>query len=210
MNNQHRLQSCFSGAAYRLFMLVIITVFSPQTLSAIVEPGIQLISDNEAIYLGDSIIIEVEAVGIPDTLDVSPLFKGADLIRETTGTRIAVINEKVIEVKLRRMEFLPKHEGMIYFGPLNAESIRGPVRSNTISINVLPPADTQWQPEENDLQLSMVLSGDDGTRIDAAKFQPFIGQHLIADIVLKHYHPIAEEKLQLPAFDGFDVLTEFE
>jgi len=195
---------------FRLATMLMLLVFCNDAYTASVKPGITLTTENDAIYLGDSVIIEVEVVGILDTLDVSPLFKDADLLRETTGTRIAVINERVVEVKLRRMEFLPKQEGQIYFGPLSADSIRGPVSSNTITIKVLPPTDTQWQPDAHDLQISMVLSSDDDTLLDTAKMQPFVGQHLIADIVLKHRHPIADEQLQLPAFDGFDVLVEYE
>lgn len=210
MNNQYTLHAHFALKALRLVSMMMVVLFCNSAYTATVEPGITLITENSAIYLGDSVIIEVEAVGIIDTLDVSPLFKGADLLRETTGTRIAVVNDRVVEVKLRRMEFLPKQEGEIYFGPLSADSIKGPVRSNTIAINVLPPADTQWQPDERDLQISIALTSDDNALIDPSTMQPFVGQHLIADIVLKHRHPIADEQLQLPAFDGFDVLTEFE
>ena len=210
MNHCHRYYSGFLVKSLRFASLVTVFLFCNHTYSAIVKPGITLVTDNDAIYLGDSVIIEIEAVGILDTLDVSPLFKGADLLRETTGTRIAVINERVVEVKVRRMEFLPKQEGKIYFGPLRADSIRGPVRSNTITVNVLPPVDTQWQPEKHDLQISMTLSSDNNALIDPTKIQPFVGQHLIADIVLQHRHPIADEQLQIPAFGGFDVLPEFE
>lgn len=211
MKNKYTIHLCYLATELSLGMLLIVViVFSASAHSAIDEPHITLSTENDATYLGDSVIIEVEAVGIVDTLDVSPLFKGADLIRETTGTRIAVISERVVEVKVRRMEFLPKQEGVIYFGPLNAESIRGPVLSNTITINVLPPADTAWQPEESDLQLSIVFSSDDNIKIDPAQMQPFVGQHLIADIILKHRYPIADEHLQVPTFDGFDVLPEFE
>ena len=197
-------------ALYLAILLSFATLLCADAHAAVVEPGVKLIADTDAIYLGDSIIIEVEAVGVLDTLDVSPLFKGADLIRETAGTRIAVINEKVVEVKLRRMEFVPKQEGTIYFGPLEAQTVSGTTRSNTIIVKVLPPADTEWEPELNDMQVSMVLSGDDGSQIDPSNVQAFVGQHLIADIILKHRDPIADEKLLLPSFDGFDVLTEFE
>ena len=187
--------------------------------SASVQPGITLTSTDSQIYLGDSIVIEVEAVGLVDTLDISPLFKQADLLRETTGTRIAVINERVVEVKLRRMEFLPRQQGTTHFGPLTGDSIQGPVESNSLQIQILPPADTQWQPDDDDLEISLEFTLDTPRRLDSAEAQstvtdnlpePYVGQHLVADIRLKHRNPIADEVLQLPDFKGFDVLPQFE
>lgn len=178
--------------------------------AAAVEPAITLISENETIYLGDSVIIDVEAVGLLEPLDVSGLFKYADFLRETTGTRIAVIDGRVVEVKLRRMEFIPKQEGRVFFGPLSGESFRGIVTSNTLVIDVQEAADIDWEPEPNDLQISMILNLDGNSTIPSNESKIYVGQHLIADIKLKHRHPIIEEQLILPTFEGFDVLSDFE
>lgn len=201
---------------YKVILLVL-TLLCSSTQAATVEPGITLISDSETIYLGDSIIIDVEAVGLLEPLDVSALFKYADLLRETTGTRIAVIEGRVVEVKLRRMEFIPKEEGRAFFGPLSADSIRGPVTSNTLIVDVQPPADTQWQPQEDDLSIDITYTLDNGqtlhypdTEESTGVPKTFVGQHIIADIRLRHKHPIFEEHLELPSFQGFDVLKEFE
>ena len=196
---------------FTLLLLFLVTGFgiSPAT-AATVEPGIRLISENETIYMGDSVIIDVEAVGLLEPLDVSSLFKFADLLRETTGTRIAVIDGRVIEVKLRRMEFVPKQEGRVFFGPLNGESVRGAVASNTLIIDVQPPADINWEADANDLQISMVLGLGSSALDTVANNQPYVGQHMVASIELRHRHPIFEEKLTLPSFEGFDVLPEYE
>ncbi len=98
--------------------------------AADVEPAITLIGSNETVYRGDSVIIEVETVGISDPLDTGPMFQGADLLRETTGTRITVINDRVVEMKLRRMELIPRREGRVVFGPLTGTSTKGVVTSN--------------------------------------------------------------------------------
>ncbi len=194
------------------------TLAYPPLAVAKVQPGITLIGSDETIYLGDSITLEVEAVGITEALDISTLFKDADLIRETTGTRIAVINERVVEVKLRRMEFLPRREGRVIFGPLSGMTIKGPVLSNSVIIDVQAPADTNWQPDPDDLTISQTLTVDNGASdsatiniIDtsASSPQPFVGQHMVFDIQLRHRHPIADEQLMLPDFDGFDVLEQF-
>ena len=135
-------------------LTLITTLLLPSpALAADVQPGVTLETDQESIYLGDSVIIDVEAIGLVDTLDVSPLFRDADLLRETTGTRIAVINERVVEVKIRRMEFLPRKVGTAFFGPLTAEHIDGTASSNALRVNVLPAADIDWQPSIEDLSL---------------------------------------------------------
>jgi hypothetical protein len=196
-------------------MLLVYLCIISYSVNADGKPSISLHSDTDAVYLGDSIIIEVEAVGIVDDLDISPLFKGADLLRETTGTRIAVIDDGVVEVKLRRMEFLPRKQGRVFFGPLSGESVAGTVSSNTVIINVQPPADTHWVPANDDLQISITLTSEGQHQVSSTEsadrpFSAYIGQRIIADIELKHKHPIAEEELVLPSFKGFDVLTEFE
>lgn len=216
LSNTCKLSALYLSVPITLAMLSLF--YSAGSVAATVKPGITLSTDSEAVYLGDSVIVDVEAVGIIDDLDISPLFKGADLLRETTGTRIAVIEGRVVEVKLRRMEFLPRSEGRVFFGPLDSDSIAGPVSSNTLVVNVLPPADTDWQPENDELQIALTLSTDNNTiplarnsQSDSAsgELETYIGQRIVAEITLKHQYPIADETLQLPDFDGFDILTEF-
>ena len=198
-----------------LLSLALLVVHSDQVKAQTNEitPGLTLSIDSDTVYLGDSVVIELEAVGILDIVDISSLFKDADLLRESSGTRIAVIQDRVMEVKLRRMEFIPRQEGQISFGPLQADSIDGEVTSNTVAVNVLPAITTQWQPDSDDLQISFTLSDTSGVSSNAAEQAPFtayVGQHIIADISLKHKYPIADEQLTLPDFDGFDVLPEYE
>ena len=183
-----------------LGLTLITTLLPSPALAADVQPGVTLETDQESIYLGDSVIIDVEAIGLVDTLDVSPLFRDADLLRETTGTRIAVINERVVEVKIRRMEFLPRKVGTAFFGPLTAEHIDGTASSNALRVNVLPAADIDWQPSIEDHALSISLSSD----------APYVGQRITLDIILKHRYPITNESINLPDFAGFDVLPVYE
>ena len=183
-----------------LITTLITTLLTDPALAADVQPGVTLETDQESIYLGDSVIIDVEAIGLVDTLDVSPLFRDADLLRETTGTRIAVINERVVEVKIRRMEFLPRKVGTAFFGPLTAEHIDGTASSNALRVNVLPAADIDWQPSIEDHALSISLSSS----------EPYVGQRITLDISLKHRYPITNETINLPDFAGFDVLPVYE
>lgn len=201
-------------AWYLLCFMFLITA----SHAADIDPIITLTGSNEPVYLGDSVIIELESVGIDDPLDASPLLQNAELLRETRGSRITVVNDQVVEMKLRRMELLPQREGRLILGPLSGSSIKGTVNSNTIIVDVQAPADYDWQPEADDLQISMTLSiGDGGNRVSLqsgdgkreASNQPFVGQHIIADIELRHRYPIAEEQLSLPDFEGFDVMEEF-
>jgi len=191
-----------------LFMAVL--AISAGVHSAIATPEITLTSSNDSVYFGDTVVIEMEAVGVLDTVDISALSRDADLLRQTTGTRIAVIEERVVEVKLRRMEFLPRREGKIVFGPLHGETTTGRVSSLALTINVLPATDEQWEPSDDDLQMSITLSN---STTDVAKSLPYaahIGERIIVDITLRHQHPIADENMSLPDFEGFDILTEYE
>lgn len=192
-------------------LLLTFMLISPLPSHAAVTPGITLTADSDTLYLGDTLVIELEAVGVLDTVDVSSLFRDADLLRETTGTRIAVIQDRVVEVKLRRMEFLPRRQGTIVFGPLQGDSIAGFVTSNTVSATVLPASNVQWQPDADDLQVSVTLSDANIENPDSeSAYNAYIGQRIIADIQLRHRHPIADEHITLPDFDGFDVLAEYE
>lgn len=201
-----------------LIIILFFLMMAGLTHAATVTPGITLTTDNDSVYLGDTVVIEMEAVGILDNVDITALFKEADLLRETTGTRIAVVEERVVEVKLRRMEFLPRREGQIVFGPLQGEAATGVIVSNSLDINVLPATNEQWQPAEDDLQISVIFSNggandesaDNASTDKPAPYSAYIGQRIIVDIELRHQHPIADEQLSLPDFDGFDVLTEYE
>jgi len=197
-----------------LFTGCVLFVQAATLNAATIEQGITLISDNDVIYLGDSIIVEVESVGLVEPLDVSALFRDADLLRETIGTRIAVIEGRVVEVKLRRMEFLPRREGRAFFGPINGITSQGDVQSNAIIIDVQPPVDTNWQPDDDDLQVTLQWRLDHSRPSQSVpnneSVSPYVGQHIIADIILRHRHPITEESLTLPSFSGFDVLSQFE
>ena len=183
-----------------LTISLLVAFIARPAFAATVQPGITLETDQESIYLGDSVIIDVEAVGLVEPLDVAPLFRDADLIRETTGTRIAVINERVVEVKLRRMEFLPRKVGTAFFGPLTGEHMDGTASSNSLRVNVLPAADTNWKPSGEDHQLTLNLS----------RREPYVGQRLTLDVTLKHRYPITDESIHLPDFSGFDVLPVYE
>ena len=194
-----------------LLVLTLVSLTSAQHLHAqTVTSSITLKTDSDSIYLGDTLVIEMEAVGIEESVDIGPLFENADLLRQSQGTRIAVIDQRVVEVKIRRMEFLPRQEGQLLMGPVQGNSIAGGVSSNTLKVSVLPAVDEQWQPDSTDLQMSLTLTdGLGGNPVSAHEtpYVTYIGQHIIADIELRHRHPIVDEALALPEFDGFDVLT---
>jgi len=161
--------------------------------------GITLTIDTDSLYLGDSVTLDVEAIGLIEPLDISPLLRNAELLAETVGTRIAVVNGKVVEVKLQHMELLPKREGLMIFGPINGEAASGTVSSNSVALTVGPPVDRSWTPTDQDVRLSLNLSSD----------APMVGEMIVADVVLRHRHAIAEESISLPKFEGFDVLEVY-
>lgn len=198
------------------WVLILLCLGISAARADIIAPSITLSSENDAIYLGDSVIIEMQTIGLIDAPDLSGLFNGADLLRETTGTRIAVIEGRVVEVKLRRMEFLPKREGAVNFGPLHGVAANGEIVSNSLVVNVAPPVDTNWQPDSDDFRVDISVWLDDAETMlmDANKefsgvIAPFVGQHITVDITLRQRYPTAEEEVLIPAFDGFDVLSQF-
>lgn len=176
------------------------------------NPSITLTVDEESIYLGDSLIIEMEVVGIEDSVDITPLLEGADLLRETQGTRIAVIDQHVVEVRIRRMELLPKQEGRLIIGPVQGENTAGSIESNSLEVVVLPAITERWYPDATDLHVSMTLTDGISSKPvpSSAPYTTYIGQRIIADIELRHRYPVIDEEIALPDFEGFDVLAGYE
>ncbi|MGQ7843168.1 hypothetical protein ACUNV4_01740 [Granulosicoccus sp. 3-233] len=193
-------------------------LFNGPVRAAEITPRITLLGSLEPVYLGDSVIIELEAVGLDDPVDITPLLQETELLRETMGTRITVVSGQVVEMKSRRMELLPRREGRLILGPLQAGSVTDFVQSNIITIDVQTPTESQWQADADDLQINVSLRTADGSvqlgahdddPVPVPTIQALVGQHIIADIELRHRHPIADERISLPDFDGFDVLEQF-
>lgn len=207
---------CFTVLRLLVFIAacVLVSITNIQsTWAATLEFGITLTTDNESIYLGDTVVVEIETVGLLEDIDTAALFKDADLLRETYGTRIAVIDGRVAEVKIRRMEFLPRSEGISTFGPLYGETTAGETISNSLSVDVLPAANIDWQPANDDLQIQVLLSRGDQSTAAAeltSPYEVYIGERIVVDITLRHYHAIADEQIRMPDFEGFDVLKAYE
>ena len=164
------------------------------------DASISLQSETTSIFLGDIVILDIESTGLHDALDVSELKQSDEFIRETVGTRIAVQNGQVIDIAIRRMEFIPKREGVFYYGPLRGEGNKGPVLSNTIAVRVQPAIKTEWSPGPADFEGEIRLS----------TTTPLLGQQLILDVELRHQFPIANEMITLPALQHVDAIPLFE
>lgn len=179
-----------------IFLLLLLA----PTLAMAVEPVIRLSTDSPQIYVGDAIIIDIESSGLLEPLDVEPLKNAATFDRETYGTRIAVIEGKVVEIKIRRMEFTATAAGTIIFGPLNGLAVTGAVPSNAIAIKVSEANVEQWSPTNQDISLDFTINNN----------APYIHQQIVADLVLRHRFPVADELITLPDFSQFDVVPLFE
>ncbi len=186
---------------YGLFKIILFWVaLVPCMAFAQSDSRIALSSETQSIYLGDSVVLDIESVGLLEPLQIEKLTDLPEFLRETTGTRIAVFGGKVVEINIRRMEFIPTSIGTLILGPLYGESTTGQVTSNTISINVQAAPVNQWLPSETDLQSSITFS----------KTQPVVGEQVLVDIKLKHSVQIANESIQLPTFNDFDVIPIIE
>ncbi len=158
-----------------------------QTISS--KPYIDLSFDTSEIYLGDAVVLELESTGLLDPIDLSPLLEQATLVRETTGTRIAVIGGKVVEIKIRRMDLIPKQPGVVVIGPLMA----GDITSNSLHIKVLDATRPDWHPLDSDLQIKTSLSPETA----------WVNQQVKLTIELLHRYPLNNESITLPELTNF-------
>ena len=154
---------------------------------------IDLKIDSSEVYFGDTVVLEMESAGLLDPVDLSPLLAQAELVRETTGNRIAVFSGKVAKIKIRRIVLLPKAPGTLVIGPLTA----GDVSSNSIHVKILDLARPNWQPQDDDLQIVTTLKPE-SVRVN---------QQLELRIELLHRYPITGELIDLPKLSGFSQRT---
>ena len=150
---------------------------------------IKLQIDGSEVFFGDTIVLNVESTGLLDPIDFSPLLEQATLLRETSGTRISVINGKIVEIKLEWMDLQPKAPGVLVIGPLQA----GDVSSNSVHVKVLDLVRPDWQPETDDLQIKTTLT----------PASALVNQQVVLSIELLHRYPISSESVSLPALNDF-------
>ena len=154
---------------------------------------IDLQIDNSEVFSGDTVVLNIESTSLLDPIDFSPLLEKASLLRETTGTRISVINGKVVEIKLRWMDLQPKSPGLLVIGPLLA----GDVSSNSVHVNVLDLERPDWQPQTDDLQIKTTL-----TPVSA-----LVNQQVVLSIELLHRYALSGESVSLPVLSEFSHRT---
>jgi len=150
---------------------------------------INLQIDSSEVFSGDTVVLNVESTGLLDPIDFSPLLESATLLRETTGTRISVINGKIVDINLRWMDLQPRSPGLFVIGPLLA----GDVSSNSVHVNVLDQERPDWQPQPDDLQIKATLTPESA----------FLNQQVVLSIELLHRYPLSGESVSLPALSEF-------
>ena len=160
------------------------------------KASITLEVETDEVYIGDTITITVESIGLIDPLDTSILSQSARYERETYGTRIFVQGGKVVDVNIRRMEFTATKTGPIVFGPVTS----GDVNSNSVSVNVLGAVRKEWEPAQDDLTIDVSISNQ----------QPYVHAQLVLDIRLEHQFVVADESIELPAFNGLIVKPVYQ
>lgn len=171
-----------------LAVLYIVLAAAGIARAADVPRYIRIAVEQEEIVAGDTIVLEIEATGLEDPLDLAPLEDIGTRIRETAGTRIAVIGGKVVEVRILRIQIEPKGTGVVVVGPLAA----GDVVSNSVSFRILEPADSSWVPAADDVSVVMRV----------APRSTYLQAQTIVDFELRHRYPLADEKIVLPQIEG--------
>lgn len=160
------------------------------------QPFIEITLETPEAFLGDTITIEVRWSGLLDPIDFSVLEVDAELVRQTAGTRIAVVDGQVIEIASRRIELQPLKIGRLTLGPLEGDG----VTSNSVSIDVTEPRTIAWTPGEEDVRLSQTISN----------ASPWLQQQAVLDIEFRTRHPLIDEAAILPKLDDFRVVPIFE
>jgi len=163
------------------------------TIRASDNASISLQIDSREVFSGDTVVLNIESTGLLDPIDFSPLLDQATLLRETTGTRISVINGKIVEIKLRWMDLQPKSPGLLVIGPL----LSGDVSSNSVHVNVLDIERPDWQPQTDDLQIKTTLTPKSA----------LVNQQVVLTIQLLHRYALSGESVSLPAFSEFSHRT---
>ncbi len=174
--------------------------------AAEISPYIKMSTETPRVFVGDLIILDIEYVGLVEEPDFSLLKSAAPFERETYGTRIGVFGGKVIEIKIRRMEFVADKAGPLILGPLTSRNtIDGEqtpldvITSNSVTIKVQAASKTIWTVSAADAVLTTTLSPSN----------PYVHQQLTLDITLQHQHQIAEEQFKLPSLNDFKVVPVF-
>jgi hypothetical protein len=172
----------------RLLQVLFLLIALALPAAAKPQPFIDITLETQEAFLGDSVVIEVRWSGLADPIDFSPLQRAATVMRETAGTRIAVIQGAVVEISSTRIELVPKAVGLLELGPLRA----GDVVSNSVALRITEAKRLDWSPGPEDVRLEQTVSQRD----------PWLQQQVVLDIVLRTRHPIHDEEVVLPGLDG--------
>jgi hypothetical protein len=179
----------------RLFAALLFVLAACLVASAKPKPFIEINLETKEAFLGDTVVVEVRWSGLLDPIDFSLLERDAEIVRETAGTRIAVVEGQVIEIASRRIELQPRAMGLLTIGPLEADG----VTSNSVTIEITEPRSVAWSPGEDDVRLTQTVS----------EPNPWLQQQVVLNIELRTRHPVFDEVAILPTFDGFRVVPVF-
>lgn len=171
-------------------LFVLLLCLTNATESIAQDAYIKLESETTDVFVGDAIVIDIEYVGLPEEPVFDRMRQTTSFERETYGTRIAVVKGKVVEIKIRRMEFTAYEPGTYLFGPLEVDD----VLSNSIAVKVLPSGNSTWDAADQDATITLSVTPERAS----------IYQMQTLDITLRHTFPIAEEDIILPTFAGFE------
>ncbi len=191
---RHPVRRCLSRLA-GLVLAGAVLLFAPSIASAKTPQFLKVTVEGSEFFDGDTLVVLVEATGLEAEIDYSALDAVGERVRETYGTRIAVLDGKVAEVRIRRIQILPKGVGTHIVGPLTA----GSVTSNSVAVRVLAAEPGDWIPGPDDIQVAARLSRPD----------PYLQQQTVLDLEMRHRYPLVEESFELPVFPGMRSKTVF-
>lgn len=174
---------------------MIVMQLGAAALAAAPEPYIRIEIDGSRHFLGDTVLVDIEATGLVEPLDFSALEAVGEIGRRTVGTRIAVFGGRVVEIRSIRIELTPRAVGDQTIGPV----VAGEVVSNAVSIEVSDERPSAWKPGSDDIDIAQTVS----------EARPWLQEELVLDIRVRHRHPVFEEDIALPDLSGLGAVPVF-
>ena len=172
------------GRIFISFLLLLVVAVNVQAATRYIQISVE----PEEVYLGDYLSVHIESTGLSEDIDLAPFSRLGNFVRETLGTRLSVIDGRVVDVRVQRLVYEPQETGTLVIGPLQS----GDVYSNSVLAKVLPKVADDWQAGPDSVRLNVELS----------QGHPYRHAETVLDIELSYRHRLIDLEYQPPTIEG--------
>ena len=162
------------GRIFISFLLLLVVAVNVQAATRYIQISVE----PEEVYLGDYLSVHIESTGLSEDIDLAPFSRLGNFVRETLGTRLSVIDGRVVDVRVQRLVYEPQETGTLVIGPLQS----GDVYSNSVLAKVLPKVADDWQAGPDSVRLNVELSQE----------HPYRHAETVLDIELSYRHRLID------------------